>query len=62
MDPWLLRLPHATGRVDQLRPRAARTIGPLHWASAETASVWNGYMDGAVRSGERAAAEVLERL
>jgi monoamine oxidase len=34
----------------------------IHWAGTETASVWNGYMDGAVRSGERAAAEVLERL
>lgn len=35
-------------------------IGPLHWAGAETATVWNGYMDGAVSSGERAAAEVLD--
>jgi len=37
-------------------------IGPLHWAGAEYAHVWNGYMDGAVRSGEAAAAEVLELL
>jgi monoamine oxidase len=36
--------------------------GPLHWAGAETSTVWNGYMDGAVRSGERAALEVMERL
>ena len=35
-------------------------IGPLHWASAETATVWSGYMDGAVSSGERAAKELLE--
>lgn len=43
--------------------RALRApIGPLHWAGAETATVWNGYMDGAVRSGERAAAEVLAAL
>jgi monoamine oxidase len=34
-------------------------IGPLHWAGAETATVWSGYMDGAVSSGERAAREVL---
>ena len=34
-------------------------IGPIHWAGAETATVWNGYMDGAVQSGERAASEVL---
>jgi monoamine oxidase len=37
-------------------------IGPVHWAGAETATVWNGYMDGAVSSGERAAAEVAESL
>lgn len=43
--------------------RALRApIGPLHWAGAETATVWNGYMDGAVGSGERAAAEVLAAL
>ena len=34
-------------------------IGRLHWAGAETATVWNGYMDGAVSSGERAAREAL---
>lgn len=37
-------------------------IGRLHWAGAETATVWNGYMDGAVRSGERAAAETLAQI
>jgi len=37
-------------------------VGPLHWAGAEYAPVWNGYMEGAVRSGEQAAAEALERL
>jgi monoamine oxidase len=43
--------------------RALRTpIGPLHWAGAETATVWNGYMDGAVGSGEEAAGAVLAEL
>ncbi len=37
-------------------------IGPLHWAGAEYATVWNGYMDGAVRSGEASAAEALAAL
>jgi monoamine oxidase len=37
-------------------------IGPIHWAGAETATVWNGYMDGAISSGERAAAEALAAL
>lgn len=36
-------------------------IGRLHWAGTETASVWMGYMEGAVRSGERAAQEVLQQ-
>lgn len=34
-------------------------VGRVHWAGAETATVRNGYMEGAVRSGHRAAAEVL---
>ena len=34
-------------------------VGRVHWAGTETAEVWNGYMDGAVRSGERAARKVL---
>ncbi|MET0558761.1 MAG: FAD-dependent oxidoreductase [Solirubrobacterales bacterium] len=36
-----------------------RPVGRIHWAGAETATVWNGYMDGAVQSGERAAEEVV---
>ncbi len=34
-------------------------IGPLHWASTETSSRWAGYIEGAIRSGERAAREIL---
>jgi monoamine oxidase len=37
-------------------------VGPLHWAGTETAETFNGYMDGAVRSGARAAAEVRTRF
>lgn len=33
-------------------------VGRIHWAGAETAEVWNGYMDGAISSGERAAEEI----
>jgi monoamine oxidase len=36
-----------------------RPCGRIHWAGTETAEVWNGYMDGAISSGERAAREVL---
>jgi monoamine oxidase len=37
-------------------------IGRIHWAGTETSEVFNGYMDGAVRSGERAASEVGAEL
>ncbi len=33
--------------------------GRLHWAGTETAIEHNGYLDGAIEAGERAAAEVL---
>jgi monoamine oxidase len=37
-------------------------IGRIHWAGTETADYWAGYMDGAVRSGERVAKEVQRGL
>src|SRR5262249_35852479 len=37
-------------------------FGLIYWAGAETATIWMNYMDGAVRSGERAAAEVIASL
>jgi monoamine oxidase len=37
-------------------------IGRLHWAGTETATEWNGYMDGALQAGERAAHEILAAL
>lgn len=37
-------------------------VGPIHWAGTETADVWTGFLDGAVRSGQRAAAEVSALL
>jgi monoamine oxidase len=43
---------------DQMRA----PYGKIHWAGTETSTYWNGYMDGAVRSGQRAAQEVLDEL
>ena len=43
----------------QFGPALRRPCGRIHWAGTETADRWSGYMDGAVRSGERAAREVL---
>ena len=42
--------------------RIRRPVGRVHWAGTETSTYWNGYMDGAVRSGERAAVEVGDLL
>ena len=40
--------------------RALRApVGRIHWAGSETAAVSHGSIDGAIRSGARAAAEVL---
>ena len=36
--------------------------GRIHWAGTETSTKWMGYIDGAIRSGDRAAEEVLARL
>ena len=35
-----------------------KPIGRVFWAGAEYATVWSGYMDGAVRSGQQAARDV----
>lgn len=37
-------------------------VDAIHWAGTETADEWTGFLDGAVRSGQRAAAEVAGRL
>lgn len=55
--------PFLAGCVPALRPGvltaagqgAAEPWGRVHWAGAESAETWEGHMDGAVRSGERAA-------
>jgi monoamine oxidase len=43
-------------------PAIRRPVGRIHWAGTETSTYWNGYMDGAVRSGQRAAGEVLAHI
>jgi monoamine oxidase len=43
-------------------PALRTPAGPIHWAGTETATVWTGYMEGAIRSGERVATEVRAQL
>jgi monoamine oxidase len=52
----------STGTLLAYGHRLREPVGRIHWAGTETSTFWNGYMDGAVRSGERAAAEVLSEL
>ena len=51
----------APGVMTQYGPVLRRPVGRIHWAGTETASVSHGTIDGAVRSGERAALEVMEK-
>lgn len=52
----------APGVLTGLAPIIRQPFGRLHWAGTETSTFWNGYMDGAIRSGKRVATEVLAEL
>jgi monoamine oxidase len=52
----------APGTVSEYKNHLVAPVGRIHWAGTETAVYWHGYMDGAVRSGQRAAAEVRAQL
>jgi monoamine oxidase len=49
----------APGVLTATGAAAQADVGPLIWAGTEMAHRWGGYMDGAVRSGERAAQACL---
>ena len=61
-EPWSLG-----GMIGHLPPGVLTTcgsvirqpLGRIHWAATERATEMHGLMEGAVRSGERAAVEVL---
>lgn len=52
----------APGTLTDFGTALRAPAGRIHWAGTETSEIWAGYMDGAVRSGRRAAAEVLAAL
>jgi monoamine oxidase len=63
-EAWSLGCPVSVlgpGTLVDYGPALREPVGRIHWAGTETSTYWNGYMDGAVRSGQRAAAEVLAR-
>ena len=49
----------APGVWTSLGPSIREPQGRIHWAGTETATVWSGYIDGAISSGKRAAAEIV---
>lgn len=64
-DPWARGCPTAAmapGVMGVHGPALRSPVGRIHWAGTETSPEWNGYMEGAVASGERAATEVLAAL
>jgi monoamine oxidase len=61
-EKWTRGCPTAIPRpgiLSQYGDTLRAPIGPVHFAGTETSDYWQGYMDGAVRAGERAAREVL---
>jgi monoamine oxidase len=50
------------GVMDKGFEELCRPIGTMHFVGTEMANVWRGYMEGAIRSGERGALEVIEAL
>ncbi|WP_187806493.1 FAD-dependent oxidoreductase [Aquipseudomonas alcaligenes] len=63
-DPWTITCVSAippgfwSEHGEALRP----PCGNLIWSGTETAEIWAGYMDGAVRSGRQSALQVLNAL
>jgi monoamine oxidase len=50
---------YAPGVLTGFGPALREPCGLIHWAGTETAIEWSGSIEGAIRSGERAAEEVL---
>jgi monoamine oxidase len=48
------------GVLTEFGPSLREPCGRIHWAGTESSAIMYGFIDGAVRSGERAAVEVME--
>lgn len=47
------------GTLLKYGPALTKAFGGIHWAGTEASPYWTGYMDGAIRSGERAARGIV---
>ena len=50
------------GALTQFGPTLRKPVGRIFFAGTESSSIWAGYIEGALRSGARAVAEVREYL
>ncbi len=65
---WTVERYSGGGMISHAPPGVLTEFGPalrvpcdrIHWAGTESSAVMYGFIDGAVRSGERAATEVIE--
>ncbi|HWJ82725.1 MAG TPA: FAD-dependent oxidoreductase [Nocardioides sp.] len=65
LEPWTTGSPIALpkpGIISTHGSTIREPFGRVHWAGTETSTYWSGFMDGAVRAGERAAGEVAALL
>ncbi|HMQ07385.1 MAG TPA: FAD-dependent oxidoreductase [Saprospiraceae bacterium] len=51
-----------TGAWTAFKDILSQKVGGIHFAGTETSPIWNGYIEGAILSGKRAALEVVNSL
>jgi monoamine oxidase len=65
-DPWAQGAPSPVMMPGTMTGDAGKAIreqfGSIHFVGTETALIWKGYLEGAVRSGIRGAGEVIQAL
>jgi monoamine oxidase len=53
---------YPTGAWTNFRGALTQRTGRIHWAGTETSDIWYGYIEGAVRAGEREARAIIESI
>lgn len=62
-EPWSRGCPVGVLGAGAMRVAGAAMQAPtgrIHWAGTETATVWTGYMEGALQAAERAVGEIVD--
>ena len=62
-DPWVRGAYSARSAASSIEnPELSRPVGRVAFAGEHTAGRWHGLMEGALRSGRRAARELLQTV